>query len=237
MMTKISIAEESDAWCRRLGNFAPIVYQPAPMPGHSPRGGHRVFELASLVSRPPARSAHGRATPFLVAALFVAALGWPLSGAAQMGGGMGGGGMGGRGGHGSHGDRPPGAPASKNSDAVAHAPSPLRAMLGEMRKLRADLLLTSTQIEPWSKMDDALRECVELERSRAPALQPGAAIDGSLYIQDLADNQRALADAEGRFAAATKAALATLNPRQLQTTRGRLGDAIASVQTAAPSAP
>jgi len=236
MMTKISIAEDADAWCRRLGNFAPIVYHPASMPGHSPRGAHRVFELARPAYRPLARTARGMATPFLIAALFVAALGWPLSGAAQMGGGMGGG-MGGRGGHGSHGDRPSGAAASKSSDAVAHAASPLRAMLGEMRKLRADLLLTATQIEPWSKMEDALRECVELERSRQPVVQTGTSIDAPRYVQDLADNERALSDAEARFAAATKTTFATLNPRQLQTTRDRLAGAIADAQGAPPAAP
>jgi hypothetical protein len=232
MMTKISIAEDTDAWCRRLGNFAPVVYQPAPMPGHSPRGGYRVFESARPGYRPLARTARGTATPFLIAALFVAALGWPLSGAAQMGGGIGG-----RGAHGSHGDRPSGAPASKSSDAVVHAPSPLRAMLGEMRKLRADLLLTAAQIEPWSKMEDALRECVELGRSRQPAVQAGTSIDAPRYVQDLADNERALADAEARFAAATKTAFVALNPRQLQTTRDRLAGAIADAQGAPPAAP
>ena len=157
------------------------------------------------------------------------AMTWPLSGAAQMpGGGMGGG----RGGHGSHGDHNPSA-SQKNPDAAtAHAPSPLRAMLEEMRKLRADLLLTAQQIGPWSAMEDALRECVELNRSRLPATQGGSVIDAQLYIQDLADNQRELADAEARFAAATKAAFAALNPRQLKSSKDRLATAIAGEQPA-----
>jgi len=230
MMTKISIAEDADSWCRRLGNFAPVAYRPALANANSSRLAYVTAESAVSVSRTKAR---GTATPYLIAALFVAALGWPLSGAAQMGGGMGGG----RGGHGSHGDRPPGTPAAKSSDAVAHAPSPLRAMLGEMRKLRADLLLTAVQIEPWSKMEDALRECVELERSRQPVVQTGTSIDAPRYVQDLADNERALADAEARFATATKTAFAALNPRQLQTTRDRLAGAIADAQGASPAAP
>src|SRR5579883_1049827 len=131
------------------------------------------------------------------------------------GGGMGGG----HGGHGGHGSRPADV-APKNPDAAAApSPSPLRAMLDEMRRLRADLLLTSAQIGPWSAMEDALRECVELDRSRMPVVQAGTAIDAQLYVQDLADNQHALADAEARFAAASKAAFATLNPRQLQTSK------------------
>lgn len=232
MMTKISIAEDSDAWCRRLGNFAPIVYRTAPMPGHAMRSARRVFELPDPGSHPAARTARATATPFLIAALVVTALAWPLSAAAQMGGGMGG-----RGGHGGHGDRSPGAAVPKNPDAVARAPSPLRAMLGEMRKLRADLLLTAAQIEPWSKMEDALRECVELERSRRPVVPAGTNIDAPRYIEDLADNERALADAEARFAAATKTAFAGLNPRQLQTTRDRLAGAIADAQGTPPAAP
>ncbi|WP_018974122.1 hypothetical protein [Rudaea cellulosilytica] len=229
MMTKISIAEDADAWCRRLGNFAPIVYRPAPANANLPR-------LAYAAARSTAAAAHaqmrGAATQFLLVALIAAALAWPITGAAQMGGGMGG-----HGGHGSHGGQPSSASATKNPDVAVRAPSPLRAMLGEMRKLRADLLLTPAQIEPWSKMEDALRECVELERSRQPVVQTGTSIDAPRYVQDLADNERALADAEGRFAAATKTAFAALNPRQLQTTRDRLAGAVADTQGAPPAAP
>lgn len=230
MMTKIPIAEDADAWCRRLGNFAPIVYRPAPS-AIPPRRAHIDAESAVPATRAPGR---GAATPFLLVALFTAALAWPITGAAQMGGGMGG-----HGGRGGHGERSPGAAsAAKNPDAaVAHAPNPLRAMLGEMRKLRADLLLTSAQIEPWSKMEDALRECVELERSRQPSVPAGASIDAPRYVQDLADNERALADAEARFAAATKTAFAALGTRQLQTARDRLAGAIADAQTMASTAP
>jgi len=233
MMTKISIAEDADAWCRRLGNFAPIVYRPMPTNANSPR-------LAYAAARSAVPAAHaqmrGAATQFLLVALVAAALAWPITGAAQMGGGMGGG-MGGHGGHGSHGGQPSNASATKNPDAAVRAPSSLRAMLGEMRKLRADLLLTPTQIEPWTKMEDALRECVELERSRQPVVQAGTSIDAPRYIQDLADNERALADADSRFAAATKTAFAALGSRQLQTTRDRLAGAIADAQTASPAAP
>lgn len=236
MMTKISAADDADAWCRQLGNFSPIVYRPAAAPSGSAPPVPHVFGSDSLAA-PAAiglRLQRGAAaTPFLLAALIAVAMIWPLTGAAQMpGGGMGGG-------HGSHGGRGGHGPdaSPKNPDAGPARPaSPLRAMLEEMRKLRADLLLTSDQIGPWSAMEDALRECVELNRSRLPATQAGATIDAPLYIQDLADNQRQLADAEARFAAATNAAFAVLNPRQRKASQDRLATAIAGEQsTLAPT--
>jgi hypothetical protein len=237
MMTKISAADEADAWCRQLGNFTPIVYRPETASRGASHAASHVFgadNFAAHVHAGPRLQRGAAAAQFLLAALIMVAMTWPLSGSAQMpgGGGMGGG----RGGHGGHGDHNPSA-SQKNPDAAAaHAPSPLRAMLEEMRKLRADLLLTAQQIGPWSAMEDALRECVELNRSRLPATQGGSTIDAQLYIQDLADNQRELADAEARFAAATKAAFAALNPRQLKSSKDRLATAIAGEQPAiAPS--
>ncbi|MBS0589722.1 MAG: hypothetical protein JSR65_03690 [Proteobacteria bacterium] len=161
-----------------------------------------------------------------MSALCVVALGWPLTAAAQMGGGMGG-----HGGHGNRGSRPSTATSNSSIATTVDVPNPLRTMLGEMRKLRVDLLLTSAQIEPWSKMEDALRECVDLEHSRRPTLRAGVQVDAEGYIQAIADNERALADAENRFAGATKIALATLNPRQLQTTRDRFASAISDAQS------
>ncbi len=236
MMTKISAADDADAWCRQLGNFTPVVYRPMSAPRSAASAAARVFGAEDSGAQVPAglRLQRGAAAAqFLLAALILVAIAWPLSGSAQMpGGGMGGG----HGSHGSHGDRSQAASPKNPDAATAHSPSPLRAMLEEMRKLRADLLLTSQQIGPWSAMEDALRECVELNRSRLPATQVGAAIDAQLYIQDLADNQRELADAEARFAAATKAAFAVLNPRQLQSSKDRLATAIAGEQSAvAPS--
>lgn len=236
MTTRISWADEADAWCRQLGNFAPIVYRPPFQSGTAAEVGRSSFESTPHGARAlvrPRGQRGGAAAQFLVAALIMAAMIYPLSGSAQMqGGGMGGHG----GGHGSHGSRPADS-TQKNPDAAAQrAPSPMRAMLDEMRKLRADLLLTSTQIGPWSSMEDALRECVELNRERMPVVQPGTAIDAQLYVQDMADNQRALADAEARFATATKAAFAVLNTRQLQTSKDRLASAIAGEQETASTA-
>ena len=227
MTTRITRIEDADAWCRQLGNFTPIVYRPA---GASVIGARQLrdpFKDARPVSRASARLRHGGpAMQFVLVALIVAAMIYPLSGSAQMpGGGMGG-----------HGGPPPGT-QQKTPDDAPHAPSPLRAMLAETRKLRADLLLTAQQLGPWSAMEDALRECVELDRSRMPVTSPGTAVDAQLYVQDLADNQRALADAEARFAAATKAAFAVLNPRQLQTSRDRLAAAIGGEQAASGSIP
>jgi hypothetical protein len=234
MTTRISLAEEADAWCRQLGNFAPIVYRPAAMPGTALRHARDLFLSGKPAARVSARSRaqrRGAAAQFLLAGLITAAMIYPLSGSAQMQGG----GMGGHGGHGSHGSNTP-STAATNPDGAVHTPSPLRAMLEEMRKLRGDLLLTSQQIGPWSAMEDALRECVELNRSRMPVVQPGSALDAQMYVQDLADNQRALADAETRFAAATKAAFAVLNPRQLQASKDGLANAIAGERNPATTA-
>ena len=234
MMTKISMAEDADSWCRQLGNFAPIVYRPLPLPAISAGADIAAFEshrsVRHLRAAGPAQR-RGAAAQFLLVALVMTAI-YPLSAVAQMqGGGMGGHGGGG---HGSHGGRPPDA-AQKSPDAsVARAPDPLRAMLSEARKLRTELLLTADQIGPWSAMEDALRESIELNRRHAP--EPGAQVDPQLFVQDMADSQRALADAEARFAAATKAAFATLNPRQLRTTRDRFASAIAGEQATATTA-
>lgn len=233
MMTKISAADEADAWCRQLGNFTPIAYRPIAAASTAEHPAARVF--AERGSAAPARAGLHRqrgaaAAQFLLAALILAAMTWPLSGAAQQ---MPGGGMGGHGAHGGRGSRAADAPPKNPDAAVARPASPLRAMLEEMRKLRADMLLTSDQIGPWSAMEDALRECIELNRSRLPSAQTGTVIDAQLYVQDLADHERELADAEARFAAATKAAFATLNPRQRKSSQDRLAAAIANEQPAA----
>lgn len=228
MMTQISMADDADSWCRQLGNFAPIVYRSEAQPTAAMPFGGAVFESGEDAMPAAMRSQRGGAIGhFLLALLIAATMAWPLSGSAQMqGGGMGGHG----GGHGNRGNRPADS-AQKNSDAAAaHTPNPMRAMLDEMRKLRADLLLTSTQIGPWSAMEDALRDCVELNRSRMPVVQAGTAIDAQIYAQDLADNQRALSEAMDKFSTATKAAFAVLNPRQLQTSKSRLASAITGDQ-------
>ncbi len=193
MTTRISIAEDADAWCRQLGNFTPVIYRPAVAPRVPAQFSFSGFESDERAPVSQARSRvqrGGVAAQFLLGGLILAAMIYPLSGFAQMQGGMGG--------HGGHGGRGSHAPevATKTPDAAAaHVPSPLRAMLAEMRKLRSDLLLTSAQIGPWSAMEDALRECVELDRSRIPAAPAGGSIDAQRDVQDLADNHRQLADA------------------------------------------
>jgi len=118
--------------------------------------------------------------------------------------GMPGGGMG-HGGRGGHSQSQHGAATNKPDAETFRAPNPLRAMLGEMRKLRADLLLDANQLIAWTAMEatDALR-----------------------YVRDMADNERALSDAMGKFSAAMKSALAKLHPRQLKLTQDHLAAAI-----------
>ncbi|MFT3792063.1 MAG: hypothetical protein QM741_13530 [Rudaea sp.] len=221
MMTKISMAEDTDAWCRRLGNFAPIAYRP-----------ESLLDATSRVHREPAlrfpalAPRRGAAAQILLVAM-VATGALPLSVAAQMPGGGMGGGMGGPGGAGGHGDHPPRDGQQGHGQATERAPDPLRAMLGEARKLRTELLLTADQIGPWSAMEDALREYVELARPPAPEARLAAPVDPQTFVQDLADHQRELADAGARFAARTKAVFAALNPRQLRTSKQRFADAIA----------
>ena len=240
MMTRISPVDEADAWCRQLGNFAPIVYRPALATATSTHAVASLFEYSDLGAPAPMHSRRQRgavAVQFLFATLMMAAAIWPLSASAQAGGGGMGGGMGGRGGHGDRGGRSPQTMQKDPGAAATPAPNPQRAMLGEMRKLRVDLLLTADQVGPWSTMENALRECIELSRPHPPGLNTGAAIDPQQYLQDMADSQRELADAEARLAVATKAAFAVLNPRQLRTSKDRLGSAIAGEQTATASLP
>lgn len=235
MMTRISLADEADAWCRQLGNFTPIVYRPALPLGASLYAAASPFESGDPGAPAPVRPRKQQgvvAVQFLFAALMMMATVWPLSASAQ-GGGMMGGGMGGRGGHGDRGGHSPQATQKDPAAAPAPAPNPQRAMLAEMRKLRSELLLTADQVGPWSTMENALRECIELSRPRPPGPNADAAIDPQQYLQDVADNQRELAEADARLAVATKAAFAVLNPRQLKTSKDRLGSAIAGEQTTA----
>jgi hypothetical protein len=229
-MTRILMDQGADTWCRQLGNFTPIAYRPALVSSITQGIALQIADAAPLSARRARWRGMrvGGAASFVFVALILSAMVYPFPAFAQMGGG-GMGGMGGHGGRGGSGGRAPDS-TQKKDDSVPHAPNPMRAMLSEMRRLRADLLLTSTQIGPWSAMEDALRECVELNRSRLPEMDPGSTIDAQIYVQDLADNQRALAEATDKFAVATKAAFAALNPRQLQTSRERLAGAIAGEQ-------
>lgn len=231
MMTRISMADDADSWCRRLGNFAPLVYRPTLLAATSASASLDAPGSGRYPRIPVPAQRRLAAERFLLVATVVTATMLPLSAIAQMqGGGMGGHG----GGHGSRGGRPPDA-AQKGPDASApRAPDPLRALLGEARRLRMELLLGADQIGAWSAMEDALRECIELNRAPAPVADSAAPIDAQLFVQDLADNQRALADAEARLAAATKTAFGILNPRQLRTSQDRFASAIAGARTAAP---
>jgi hypothetical protein len=216
-----------DSWCRRLGNF--------PSPGWTASAAASVSRTAP---RTPLahRGAAGREnraalrTQVLQAAFGVAAatalmVSYPA--AAQ--GGMGGGHGGGHGGHGGQSNSQQ-SPAAHGPDGSSHVPSPLRAMLAEMPKLRADLLLTSTQLGAWSAMEDALRDSVELGRSRAMAPNPTTGADGNtnaeLFVQNMADNEHAFSEALERLTDAMKSAMAVLNPRQSKLVHDRFAAAI-----------
>ena len=86
MMTKISMAEDADSWCRRLGNFAPIVYRPLPSPMALAGAGVDAFEsrrsVRHLRAAGPAQGRAGTAQLLLVAMVMTAI--FPLSAAAQM---------------------------------------------------------------------------------------------------------------------------------------------------------
>jgi len=222
LFSPASASGPDDSWCRRLGNFpAPGWAGPAAPLGAIPRVAVRAAH---------ARETHTLRTHILQAALGVAtaaALMVSPAGSTQgMGGGMG---------HGSHGHSgQEHTPSSRPADApAAHVPNPLRAMVGEMLKLRGELLLTSTQIEPWSLMEDALRDSVELGRSHAQAPAPNAAgaSNPQLFVQDLADSEHALADALARLSTTMKSALAVLTPRQSKLVQERFA---AAIQAEAP---
>ncbi|MBS0568668.1 MAG: hypothetical protein JSS59_14815 [Proteobacteria bacterium] len=225
MMTKISMAEDADSWCRRLGNFAPIVYRPAPAMAGAGRDPFASARSGRPLRAPvPARQRGATAQLLLGAIVATAAmLPWPVT-AQMQGGGMGGHGGGG---HGRHGDRPSDM-AQKSNDASPQVPDPLAEMLVQARELRAELLLGTDQIGPWSAMEDALRECVEFRRARPRRDGSDVPADAQRLVQDLADEQRQLADAEARLAATTKAAFAVLNPRQARTSNERFTGALAA---------
>ncbi len=211
-----------DSWCRRLGNF-PSPGWAAPAPASESRSASRTplaHRGASGRENRTALRTQVLQAAFGVAAATALAVSYPA--AAQ--GGMGGG----HGGHGGHSGSQQ-SPATNRPDAgPSHIPSPLRAMLGEMPKLRADLLLTSAQLGAWSTMEDALRDSVELGRSRAPAATASA--DGStnaeLFVQNMADSEHAFSEALERLTAAMKSALAVLNPRQSKLVHDRFAAAI-----------
>ena len=89
MMTKISMAEDADSWCRQLGNFAPIVYRPLPLPATSAGTDIAAFQsrrsVRNLRAGGPAQR-RGAAAQFLLVALIMTAI-YPLSAVAQMQGG------------------------------------------------------------------------------------------------------------------------------------------------------
>lgn len=217
LFSPASASGPDDSWCRRLGNF--------PAPGWA----GSAAPLGAL-PRAPLRMSHARETHTLRTHILQAALGVataaalivsPAGSSQGMGGGMG------HGGHGHSGQER--APSSRPADAAAtHVPNPLRAMLGEMPKLRSELLLTSTQIAPWSLMEDALRDSVELgsrPRAQAPASTAGGG-SPQLFVQDLADSEHALADALTRLSSTMKTALAVLTPRQSKLVQERFTAAI-----------
>ena len=209
-----------DSWCRRLGNFpspgwsdpAPVLRRPVVEPGRIAVRGRSARESRSALRAQVLQAAFGVATAAALAASYPAA--------AQ--GGMGGHG----GGHGSHSSTPSSSSASKPDLGPNHLPNPLRAMLGEMPKLRAELLLTSTQLGPWSAMEDALRDSVDLGRSRAQPISGSEGTNAELFVQDMADGEHALSEALGRLAASMKSAIAVLNPRQTKLVHDRFAAAI-----------
>jgi hypothetical protein len=212
-----------DSWCRRLGNF--------PSPGWTapaPASVSRPARVPVAHRGAPARDSRAVLRAQILQAAFgvatAAALAVSYPAVAQ--GGMGG--MGGHGGHGGHSNSQQNPDAHRPDAGPAHVPSPLRAMLGEMPKLRADLLLTSTQLGPWSAMEDALRDSVELGRSRAPAATVGA--DGNtsaeLFVQNMADSEHAFSESLERLTTSMKSALAVLNPRQTKLVHDRFAAAI-----------
>jgi len=165
-----------------------------------------------------------------------AALAVSFPAAAQMGTGMGG-----HGGRGSHSHPQSSSTSTRGSDlGPTRAPDPLRAMLVLMPQLRADLLLTSTQLPAWSAMEDALRDSVELARARAPTGVTGSAndsgIDAGVFVQDMADKEHAYSVALTRVVATMKTALAALNSRQSKLVHDRFAAAIDAEMPGAPRA-
>lgn len=229
MLDRSTDFRPDDSWCRRLGNF--------PSPGWG-------ASTASITTFPVERPAAARRAwrdnraalraqvlqaAFGVATAAALAVSYPA--AAQ---GMGGG-MGGHGGRGSHSNSTPSSTASKADPGPSHVANPLRAMLGEMPKLRADLMLTSTQINSWSAMEDALRDTVELGRARIPAATAGeSGTDAELFVRDMADNEHLLSEAMARLASSMKAAIAVLNPRQAKLVHERFAAAIDAELPGAP---
>jgi len=214
-----------DSWCRRLGNFpSPGWTVPAPMTSS------RSIRLPHAHRGAPARDNRAMLrnqvlqAAFGVAAAAALAVSYPAAAQGGMGGGMGG--MGGHGGHGGHSNSQQSPESHRPDGGPAHVPSPLRAMLGEMPKLRADLLLTSTQLGPWSTMEDALRDSVELARSRTTTAAPDGSTNAEWFVQNLADSEHAFADALERLTTSMKSALAVLNPRQTKLVHDRFAAAI-----------
>jgi hypothetical protein len=236
-----------ESWCKRLGNFQPIRYVPSANPHLRGVSGLQVrsdvaveiefhdalswLDAAEVSTLPVERTRRAtrnstwalHVVALMFGLLLVASVLWVPLASAQMGGGMGGG-------HGGHGGQPGGATQSRapGNNPPQHAPNPLRAILMEAHNLRADLMLSATQIEPWAAMEDALRNCIELNRSRMPEPNTGGNLDPLVFAQDYADNEHALAEASAKFVASMKSAMAALNQRQRQTSMDRFAAAIAT---------
>lgn len=227
-----------DSWCRRLGNFASPGWAVSTAPTLSK------FADSSLLAHRAGAGRENRAAlrlqvlqaAFGVATAAALAVSYPA--AAQMGSGMGG-----HGGHGGHSNTGSSSPSTRSPDlGPTRVPNPLRAMLAQMPKLRADLLLTSTQLPAWSAMEDALRDSVELARARAPTDTTNSAnandggLDAGLFVQDMADKEHAYSDALARVVATMKTALASLNSRQSKLVHDRFAAAIEAEMPGAPRA-
>jgi hypothetical protein len=220
-----------DSWCRRLGNFA--------SPGWTTPAAPTLSKSAdSSLTRRAGSGRENRAAlrlqvlqaAFGVATAAALAVSYPA--AAQMGG---------HGGHGGHSNPSSSSSSTRSTDlGPTRVPNPLRAMLAQMPKLRADLLLTSTQLPAWSAMEDALRDSVELARARALEAAPASANDGGMdagaFVQDMAEKEHAYSDALGRVVATMKTALSGLNSRQSKLVHDRFAAAIDAELPGAPRA-
>jgi hypothetical protein len=224
------------SWCRRLGNFASPGWAASTAPTLSK------FADSSLLARRAAPSRENLAAlrlqvlqaAFGVATAAALAVSYPA--AAQMGSGMGG-----HGGHGGHSNPNSSSSSTRSPDlGPTRVPNPLRAMLAQMPKLRADLLLTAIQLPAWSAMEDALRDSVELARDRAPVAETqstnGSSMDAGVFVQDMADKEHAYSDALARVVATMKTALASLNSRQSKLVHDRFAAAIEAEMPGAPRA-
>ncbi|QBB71143.1 hypothetical protein ELE36_12700 [Pseudolysobacter antarcticus] len=132
------------------------------------------------------------------------------------GGGKGGGGHGG----GNHGNTP-----QQRTLTPEQAAQPIDTIFGQLQQLKLDLLLKPEQIDAWSAMQYAMRDCDEIEKARArrfTSTSSGAAQLPLVFVQDLADNEHAYAEALAGLAAKMEKLVGLLDARQLKTFNDRL---------------